>query len=75
MFETSRARTAGLFVTLAVTVVLGIQTGVASAQQAGARDVDEPRVAARAWAVADLRSGEYLAGESASRELPLASTT
>jgi serine-type D-Ala-D-Ala carboxypeptidase (penicillin-binding protein 5/6) len=64
-----------LIVTLAVTVVLGIQAGVASAQQEGAREVDEPEVAARAWAVADLRSGEYLAGEGASRELPIASTT
>ena len=75
MFESSKARTASLIVTLAVTVVLGIQAGVASAQQEGAREVDEPEVAARAWAVADLRSGEYLAGEGASRELPMASTT
>ena len=75
MFETSKARTAGLFVTLAVTAILVIQTGVASAQQEGVRVVDEPRVAARAWAVTDLRSGEYLAGEGASRELPVASTT
>jgi D-alanyl-D-alanine carboxypeptidase len=75
VFETSKARTAGLFVTLAVTAILVIQTGVASAQQEGARVVDEPRVAARAWAVTDLRSGEYLAGEGASRELPVASTT
>jgi serine-type D-Ala-D-Ala carboxypeptidase (penicillin-binding protein 5/6) len=75
VFESSKARTASLIVTLAVTVVLGIQAGVASAQQEGAREVDEPEVAARAWAVADLRSGEYLAGEGASRELPIASTT
>lgn len=32
-------------------------------------------MAARAWALADLRSGEYLAGEDESRELPIASTT
>jgi serine-type D-Ala-D-Ala carboxypeptidase (penicillin-binding protein 5/6) len=75
VFDSSKARTASLIVTLAVTVVLGIQAGVASAQQEGAREVDEPEVAARAWAVADLRSGEYLAGEGASRELPIASTT
>jgi D-alanyl-D-alanine carboxypeptidase len=75
VFESSKARTASLIVTLAVTVVLGIQAGVASAQQEGAREVDEPEVAARAWAVADLRSGEYLAGEGASKELPIASTT
>jgi D-alanyl-D-alanine carboxypeptidase len=73
VFETSKARTAGLFVTLAMTAVLGIQTGAASAQQEGARDVDEPRAAARA--VTDLRSGEHLAGEGASGELPIASTT
>ena len=75
MFETSKARTAGLFVTLAVMAILGIQTGAASAQQPGAREVDEPRVAARAWALADLRTGEHLAGEGATKELPIASTT
>ena len=48
---------------------------MASAQQTGAGVVGEPEVAARAWALADLRSGEYLAGENASRELPIASTT
>jgi D-alanyl-D-alanine carboxypeptidase (penicillin-binding protein 5/6) len=60
-----------------MTIVLDIQAGpgVASAQQTGAREVDEPEVAARAWALAGLRSGEYLAGEGASRELPTASTT
>jgi len=68
---------ARLLVTLAVTAVLYIQagTGVASAQQKGAREVDEPGVEARAWALTDLSSGEYLAGEGASRELPIASTT
>jgi D-alanyl-D-alanine carboxypeptidase (penicillin-binding protein 5/6) len=60
-----------------MTIVLDIQAGpgVASAQQTGAREVDEPEVAARAWALAGLRSGEYLAGEGASRELPTASIT
>jgi D-alanyl-D-alanine carboxypeptidase len=73
----SKARTTLLFVTLALTVVLGVQagTGVAAAQHKEAREVGEPGVAARAWAVADLGSGEYLAGEDASRELPIASTT
>ena len=77
MFETSKARTASLFVTLAVTVVLCLQagTGVASAQQKEAGKVGEPGVAARAWALTDLRSGEYLAGEGASKKLPIASTT
>jgi len=75
--DTSKARTASLFVALAVTVVLGVQTGtgVASAQQEGAREVDEPEVAARAWALADLRSKEYLAGQAASKKLPIGSTT
>ena len=77
MFVTSKAMTARLLATLAVTVVLRVQagTGVALAQQQGAREVDEPGVGARAWALADLRSGEYLAGEGASKELPIASTT
>jgi serine-type D-Ala-D-Ala carboxypeptidase (penicillin-binding protein 5/6) len=69
--------TTRLLVTLAVTVFLCVQvgTGVASAQQQGAREVEEPGVGARAWALAELRSGEYLAGEGASRELSIASTT
>ena len=68
---------ARLLVTLAVTVVLCLQagTGVASAQQQEARKVDKPGVGARAWALTDLRSGDYLAGEGASNELPIASTT
>jgi D-alanyl-D-alanine carboxypeptidase (penicillin-binding protein 5/6) len=48
-------------------------TGPASAQQA--RDTDEPGVAARAWVLTDLRSGDFLAGEDASRKLSIASTT
>ena len=68
--------TARLLVTLVVTVVLCVQagTGAASAQQE-AREVDELGVGARAWVLTDLRSGEYLAGEGASRKLPIASTT
>ena len=77
MLDTSKARTASLFVALAVTVVLGVQTGtgVASAQQEGAREVDEPEVAARAWALADLRSKEYLAGQAEAKKLPIGSST
>src|SRR5919112_1607938 len=69
--------TARLLVTLAVTVVCCVQAGagVASAQQQEARNVDGPGVGARTWGLTDLRSGEYLAGEGASRELPIASTT
>lgn len=47
--------------------------GPAPAQQA--RKVGEPDVAARAWVLTDLESGDPLAGEDASRELPIASTT
>jgi hypothetical protein len=59
--------------TLAVALVLGIFVGTASAQQAG--EFGDPDVAARAWVLTDLKSGEYLAGEDASKELPIASTT
>jgi serine-type D-Ala-D-Ala carboxypeptidase (penicillin-binding protein 5/6) len=64
-----------LFVACVLALVLGVLVGtdVASAQQA--REVAEPQVAARAWALTDLRSGEYLAGENASKKLPIASTT
>ena len=34
-----------------------------------------PEVAARAWALVDLETGEYLAGEGANRRLSMASTT
>jgi D-alanyl-D-alanine carboxypeptidase len=72
-------RTAGLATTLVstffVALVLCVFTGTdpASAQQA--RDTGEPEVAARAWVLTDLRSGDVLAGEDASGKLPIASTT
>ncbi|MBA2534686.1 MAG: D-alanyl-D-alanine carboxypeptidase [Rubrobacter sp.] len=81
MLKTPKTRTASLvtpFVTMFVVVlVLGILagTGPAQARETGAREVGEPGVAARAWALIDLRSGEYLAGEDASEELSIASTT
>jgi serine-type D-Ala-D-Ala carboxypeptidase (penicillin-binding protein 5/6) len=59
------------FVALVLCVFMG--TGPASAQQA--RDAGKPDVAARAWVLTDLRSGDFLAGEDASRKLPIASTT
>ncbi len=34
-----------------------------------------PKVAARAWVLVDARSGKYLAGNNASDQLPMASTT
>ena len=45
------------------------------AQDDGAKEVPALEVSARAWAVTDLKTGEYLAGNGASEELPMASTT
>jgi len=36
---------------------------------------DKPGVQAEAWALTDLRSGEYLSGQNVSERLPMASTT
>jgi D-alanyl-D-alanine carboxypeptidase len=72
-------RIAGLATTLVSTFVVALVlcaftgTGPASAQQA--RDAGDPAVAARAWVLTDLRSGDSLAGKDASRKLPIASTT
>jgi serine-type D-Ala-D-Ala carboxypeptidase (penicillin-binding protein 5/6) len=55
--------------------VLPWTAGDAWAQEDGAREVSALEVSAGAWAVTDLRSGEHLAGENASEELPMASTT
>ncbi len=76
MLTKSKIRISGLLVAV-VALILGVQvsTGVAWAQQNEAREVGEPQVAARAWALEDLKSGEYLAGKDASRRLPIASTT
>ena len=58
---------------MALVVCVFTGTGSASAQQA--RDTGEPDVAARAWVLTDLRGGDFLAGEDASKKLPTASTT
>jgi D-alanyl-D-alanine carboxypeptidase (penicillin-binding protein 5/6) len=72
-------RTAGLATTLVSTffgaLVLCVFTGTGPASAQQARDTGEPDVAARAWVLTDLRSGDLLAGEDASRKLPIASTT
>ncbi|CAA9471682.1 MAG: D-alanyl-D-alanine carboxypeptidase [uncultured Rubrobacteraceae bacterium] len=47
----------------------------ARAQEGGAERVPALEVSARAWAVTDLKTGEYLAGSGALEELPMASTT
>jgi D-alanyl-D-alanine carboxypeptidase len=52
----------------ALALFLGCGAEVAGAQEA-------PDVAARAWVLTDVRSGEYLAGENAEARLPMASTT
>jgi D-alanyl-D-alanine carboxypeptidase (penicillin-binding protein 5/6) len=77
VLDRSKTRITSLAATSAAVLVLGTLagTGQASAREAGAREVSEPGVAARAWALMDLRSGEYLAGDDASEELPIASTT
>jgi serine-type D-Ala-D-Ala carboxypeptidase (penicillin-binding protein 5/6) len=72
-------RTAGLasrlVVTLVVVLILGVFVGTAPASARQAKRVGEPDVAARAWALTDLRSGDHLAGEDASKKLSIASTT
>jgi D-alanyl-D-alanine carboxypeptidase (penicillin-binding protein 5/6) len=70
VIETSN--TAKLVAALALVLVLKcVVISGARAQEAAA----EPEVAARAWMLADVRSGGYLAGEDASARLPMASTT
>ncbi len=61
----------------ALAFVPGVQggSGAAWALENEALEVEEPEVAAGAWALMDLRSGEFLAGEDASARLPMASTT
>ena len=53
----------------ALALLLGFGAEVAWTQE------EAPDVAARAWVLTDVRSGEYLAGEDASARLPMASTT
>ena len=64
-----------LSVAWVLALVLGVQVGTGAVFAQGARAVAEPDVAARAWALTDLRSGEDLAGENSTRKLPIASTT
>jgi D-alanyl-D-alanine carboxypeptidase (penicillin-binding protein 5/6) len=71
VYSSPTTLTAGFAATLLLAVLA--VAGPAPAQQA--RKVGEPDVAARAWVLTDLESGDPLAGEYASRELPIASTT
>ena len=71
MCASARARPA-----FALAFALAVLTGGAAlAQEKPVGEPAEPRVAARAWALTDLRTGEYLAGENAHQGLPMASTT
>jgi D-alanyl-D-alanine carboxypeptidase (penicillin-binding protein 5/6) len=73
---TGTARPAATLVsTFMVALVLCVFAGTAPASAQQSRDVGKPDVAARAWVLTDLRSGDFLAGENASRKLPIASTT
>lgn len=71
MLKIADTRITRRFVACLIALLLGVQvgTGAATAQAVG------PDVAARAWVLTDQRSGEYLAGENASKRLPIASTT
>ena len=79
MHSSRTTRTAGPAATLVstffVALVLCVFTGPGPASAHQAKDAGEPDVASRAWVLTDLRSGDFLAGEDASRKLPIASTT
>jgi D-alanyl-D-alanine carboxypeptidase (penicillin-binding protein 5/6) len=75
VLKISNTRITSLFVAWVLALILGVQAGTGVAFAQGAREVAKPQVAARAWVLTDLRSGEYLAGESSSERLPIASTT
>lgn len=65
-------------VALAAAIFVAALLGAAAparAQGDGAQKLPPLQVSARAWAVTDLETGEYLAGSAASEELAMASTT
>lgn len=75
-------RPAALVVALAL-ILQPVTGGAALAQEettaprpgASAEESAGPQLAARAWALTDAESGEYLVGENAGERLPMASTT
>ncbi len=72
--ENARIGRAALLAALfLVALCPGVQPALA--QDGGAEQVPALEVSARAWAVTDLRTGEYLAGSGASEPLWMASTT
>ena len=75
VLETSYIRRVALGAALLLAALPWCATDAARAQDSNARNLPEPGVAAEAWAVTDLESGEYLAGNDASEERPMASTT
>ncbi|HSL01087.1 MAG TPA: D-alanyl-D-alanine carboxypeptidase family protein [Rubrobacteraceae bacterium] len=64
-------RRAALVVALVLALVLQPGTGAFAQEEESAG----PPLAARAWALTDAESGEYLAGENGEERLPMASTT
>jgi serine-type D-Ala-D-Ala carboxypeptidase (penicillin-binding protein 5/6) len=64
-------RRATLVVALVVALLPLCGTRAALAQE----ETAEPQLAASAWALTDVRSGEYLAGGNPDERLPMASTT
>ena len=74
MTRLAHIRRAALVAALFLTALLSAAQP-ARAQDGGAEEVPPLEVSARAWAVTDLRTGEYLAGSGASDPLPMASTT
>ena len=71
MTKTTHISRAAL-VALSSLVALCGWMGPAGAQEDGAKEMPPLEVSAGAWAVTDLRSGEYLAGSGASERLPMA---
>ena len=62
------------FVAVTVCSALALLCGAGKVHAQGNSGGSPPEVAAGSWALADVRSGEYLAGEDASERLPVAST-
>ena len=68
-------RRAALVAALFFAALCGAAGPARAQEDAAAREVPPLEVSARAWAVTDLKTGEYLAGRGASEPLPMASTT
>jgi serine-type D-Ala-D-Ala carboxypeptidase (penicillin-binding protein 5/6) len=77
--ETGYARYVAALVALLASILLcgaaDVRAQETTVEETAPEEPVPPEVAARAWALVDLRSGEYLAGENATDQLPMASTT